>query len=40
MGGSVRVRDACVEDRGSLDGWSCAVCAASGKLGINNVAEQ
>jgi hypothetical protein len=31
----VCVRDACVEDRGSLDGWSCAVCGGSGKLGIN-----
>jgi hypothetical protein len=31
------VRDACVEDCGLLDGWSCAVCAALGKLGINTL---
>jgi hypothetical protein len=32
---SLRVCAECVADRGSLDGWSCAVCAAFGELGIN-----
>jgi hypothetical protein len=32
---SLRACAVCVADRGSLDGWSCAVCAAFGELGIN-----